>query len=116
MMAVTFVALGTSLPELVTAVTAIRKGHADLLVGNIIGADILNVLFVIGASASATPLKIEPLFFTFLLPTMMVVLLLLRFYGLSREDRFRRWHGVPLLAAYAAFVALAVWLGASGGN
>ena len=115
-MAVTFVALGTSLPELVTAVTAIRKGHADLLVGNIIGADILNVLFVIGASASATPLKIEPLFFTFLLPTMMVVLLLLRFYGLSREDRFRRWHGVPLLAAYAAFVALAVWLGASGGN
>ena len=115
-MAVTFVALGTSLPELVTAVTAIRKGHADLLVGNIIGADILNVLFVIGASAAATPLKVEPVFFTLLLPTMMVVLVLLRFYGLSREDRFKRWHGVPLLAVYVAFVVLAVWLGASGGE
>jgi len=114
--AVTLVALGTSLPELVTAVTAIRKGHADLLVGNIIGADILNVLFVIGASAAATPLKVEPLFFTFLLPTMMTVLLVLRLYGLGGGDRFRRWHGVPLLAVYGVFVALAVWLGATGGQ
>ena len=114
--AVTFVALGTSLPELVTAITAIRKGHPDLLVGNIIGADILNVLFVIGASAAATPLKIEPVFFTFLLPSMMAVLLLLRVYGLGRSGSFRRWQGIPLLAAYVVFVSLAVWLGTAGAH
>ena len=114
--AVTFVAFGTSLPELVTALTAIRKGHADLLVGNIIGADILNVLFVIGASAAATPLKIEPIFFYFLFPTMLAVLLLLRLYGLSPAKRFSRWQGAGLLAAYVVFVVLAVWLGASGGQ
>jgi len=109
--AVTFVALGTSLPELATAITAIVKGHPELLVGNVIGADILNVLFVIGASATAVPLKVDPIFFYFLLPTMMAVLLLLRLYIFIPGDRFRRWQGAPLLAVYAAFVVLAVMLG-----
>jgi cation:H+ antiporter len=53
--AATLVAFGTSLPELVTAITAARKGHGELAVGNIIGADILNVLFVVGVSAAVTP-------------------------------------------------------------
>jgi cation:H+ antiporter len=54
--ATTIIALGTSLPELVTGMTAIRKGHAELLVGNVIGTDILNVLFVIGLAAVAADL------------------------------------------------------------
>ena len=53
--AATLVAFGTSLPELVTAVTAALKKHGDLAVGNVIGADILNVLFVAGAAAAVTP-------------------------------------------------------------
>ena len=109
--AVTFVAFGTSLPELATAITAIVKGHPDLLVGNVIGADILNVLFVVGASATAVPLKADPIFFYFLLPTMMLVLMVLRLCIFARGDRFRRWQGIPLLAIYAAFVVLAVMLG-----
>ena len=120
--AATFVAFGTSLPELATAITAIVKGHPDLLVGNVIGADILNVLFVVGASATATVvplpdgtcvpgLKVDPIFFYFYFPTMMLVLLLLRLYIFARGDRFRRWHGIPLLAIYAVFVVLAVILG-----
>jgi cation:H+ antiporter len=112
--AVTFVALGTSLPELMTAIMSIIKGHPELLVGNVIGADILNVLFVIGASAAAVPLKIDPIFFYFLLPTMMVVLLLLRLFIFAKGDQFRRWQGIPLLLAYAAFVTLAVVLGVHG--
>ena len=65
--AATIVAFGTSLPELATAIASIAKRHPDLLVGNIIGADILNVLFVIGLSATAVPLKIDPIFFYLLL-------------------------------------------------
>ena len=53
--AATMVAFGTSLPELVTAVTAARRGHGELAVGNVVGADILNVLFVAGAAAAVTP-------------------------------------------------------------
>ena len=90
--------------------------------GNVIGADILNVLFVVGASATATVvplpdgtcvpgLKVDPIFFYFYFPTMMLVLLLLRLYIFARGDRFRRWHGIPLLAIYAVFVVLAVILG-----
>ena len=68
--AATLVAFGTSLPELITAVTAARRGHGDLAVGNIVGADILNVLFVAGAAAAVTPggLEAGPHFFKVLFP------------------------------------------------
>jgi len=106
--AVTLVAFGTSLPELVTAIASVVKGHAELLVGNIIGADILNVLFVVGASAAATPLKVEPIFFKLLLPVMMLVLILLRSFIFMDDSRFRRWQGVPLLVVYVVFVIISV--------
>jgi len=112
--AVTFVAFGTSLPELATAITAIVRGHPELLVGNVIGADILNVLFVVGASATAVPLKVDPVFFYFLLPVMMAVLILLRVFIFSRGDVFRRWQGVPLLAVYALFLFRAIQMGLGG--
>jgi cation:H+ antiporter len=110
-LAVTLVAFGTSLPELVTAITALIKGHEELSVGNIIGADILNVLFVTGAAASATPVKVEPAFFYLYLPTMMVVLLLFRLYIFAPGNTFRRWQGVLLMAVYAVSVVLTLRLG-----
>jgi cation:H+ antiporter len=109
--AVTLVAFGTSLPELVTALASVIKGHSELLVGNVIGADILNVLFVIGASATAVPLRVEPVFYTFLLPAMLVVLVLLRIFIFLPGDRFRRWQGIPLLGAYVVFLVITVWRG-----
>lgn len=102
--AATVVAFGTSLPELATAIAAIIKKHPDLLVGNVIGADILNVLFVIGASATAVPLKVEPIFFIFLLPVMMLVLIILRMYIFAGGKTFKRWQGIPLVAIYVAYV------------
>ena len=104
-LAVTLVAFGTSLPELATAIASIVKGHSELLVGNIIGADILNVLFVIGGAAAARPLAVDPMFFYLSFPVMILVLGLLRGYIFINGNTFRRWQGVPLLAAYAAFVA-----------
>ncbi|MEE9212961.1 MAG: hypothetical protein V3U29_09925, partial [Phycisphaeraceae bacterium] len=113
----TLIALGTSLPELVVGVMAIRRRHPELLVGNVIGADILNVLFVIGASAAAKPLPIidpdpaavVPRIFLYLhLPAMLVVLVLFRLFifSASRRGRFARWNGIPLLALYVAYVVL----------
>ena len=110
-LAATLVAFGTSLPELVTAMASLLKGHADLLVGNVMGADILNVLFVIGASASATPLGVDHQTVLLLLPVMVLVLVLLRVFVVTSGPRMRRWHGVVLLATYVAYIAAVVKFG-----
>jgi cation:H+ antiporter len=105
--AATMVALGTSLPELVTAVSAIRKGHPEITVGNIVGADVLNCLFVIGASAVARPLQIPGNFYTFHFPAMLIILYSLRgFIFMNHSGPFRRWQGIWLLGIYVCYVAL----------
>lgn len=86
--AATLVAFGTSLPELVTSITAVRKGHGELAIGNVLGADVLNVLFVSGAAAAVTPggLFVPPQFFYLFFPSMIFVIAVLRL-GIGRADR-----------------------------
>jgi len=98
----TLVAFGTSLPELVTAITSARKGHGDLAVGNIIGADILNVLFVVGAAASVTSggLSVQPDFYRLLFPTMLLVLVIFRIGISASRDTMKRPFGALLLGLY----------------
>lgn len=113
--AATLVAFGTSLPELVIGLTSIFKGHKEILVGNVIGADILNVLFVVGASAVAAPLpmieheaRVPAILFWIHLPTMLLILILFRLFIVkaSRNGEFRRWHGVPLVALYVIYAVV----------
>ena len=103
--AATMVALGTSLPELVTAVSAVRKGHPEIMVGNVVGADVLNCLFVIGAAAVARPLAVSPTFFTFHFPAMLIILYSLRiFIAINRDGYFRRWQGGWMLGIYLLYI------------
>lgn len=106
--AATLVAFGTSVPELVTAITAVRKGHGELAAGNIIGADILNVLFVLGVAAAVTPTGIRvPVGFYYLqFPTMIVVLGIFRFCSTRKNSVITRLQGVFLFAFYVAYVIL----------
>lgn len=101
--AATLVAFGTSLPELVTAVTAARRGHGELAVGNIVGADILNVFFVAGAAAAVTPggLLAGGHFFLVLFPIMVLILLIFRAGIIFSGDYLKRPFGYVLLIAYA---------------
>ena len=109
----TFVALGTSLPELVTAVTALTKGHGALSLGNIIGANIFNLVLVSGISVTLSPFsvpensKIAGINSSFLLdiPVMFGVMLILTLPALIK-GRLYRAQGVLLLLIYAAFCAL----------
>ena len=103
------------MPELVIGITSIFKGHKELLVGNVIGADILNVLFVVGASASAAPLPllehdaaIPHLLFVLHLPVMLLILVLFRVFihAACKTGSFRRWYGVPLIAIYIAYTVI----------
>jgi len=100
--AATLVAFGTSLPELVTAVTAAYQGHGELAVGNVVGADILNVLFVAGAAAAVTPggLQAPSHFFTLYFPSMLLVLVVFRVGIWLSGDRLKRPFGVVLLGTY----------------
>ena len=110
--ACTMVAFGTSLPELMTAIASVRKGHPEIMVGNVVGADVLNCLFVIGAAAAASPLAIPANFFTFHFPTMLFILYSFRvFIFMSRKDgNFKRWQGAWLLGVYLIYVGLQYYL------
>jgi cation:H+ antiporter len=75
------------------------------MVGNVVGADVLNCLFVIGAAATASPLTIHQTFFTFHFPAMLLILYSLRiFIGLNQDGMFKRWQGGWLLAVYLAYI------------
>lgn len=115
--AATMVAFGTSLPELMTAIAAIRKGHPEITVGNVVGADVLNCLFVIGAAATARPLAIPPNFFYFHFPAMLIILWSFRaFISMNKDGRFKRWQGVWLLSVYGVYVILQYALNIGGAH
>ncbi|MBR4864565.1 MAG: calcium/sodium antiporter [Oscillospiraceae bacterium] len=112
---VTIVALCTSLPELVTAVTALMKGHGALSLGNIIGANIFNLVLVSGTAVTISPFVI-PEGSKLLgyntsqlieIPLMVGVMALMTLPTLFK-GKLRRWQGISLLAIYAAFVTLQV--------
>jgi cation:H+ antiporter len=104
--AATLVAFGTSLPELVTAVTAARRGHGEIAIGNVVGADILNVLFVSGAAAAVTGqgLQAGGHFFRLLFPIMLLVLMVFRIGIATSRDHLRRGFGYVLLATYLIYL------------
>ncbi|MEL3905951.1 MAG: calcium/sodium antiporter [Treponema sp.] len=106
--AATLVAFGTSVPELVTAITAVRKGHGELAAGNIIGADILNVLFVLGVAAAVTPAGIRvPVSFYYLqFPTMLLVLGMFRFCSTRKANVITRTQGSFLFIVYVIYIVL----------
>lgn len=108
--ALTFVALGTSLPELITAITALMKGHSALSLGNIIGANLFNLVLVSGLAVTLRPFAVptqQTLFgynasLLVDLPLMFAVMLILTIPALCRK-KLARWQGITLLALYAAF-------------
>lgn len=106
--AATLVAFGTSLPELITAITAVRKGHGELAVGNIVGADILNVLFVIGSAAAVTPggLIVPESFYMLQIPTMLLILGLFRFFSVGKGHTINRKEGILLFSFYMVYLVL----------
>lgn len=105
--AATLVAFGTSLPELVTGIVASHKGHGDLAIGNVLGADILNALLVVGAATCVTPqgLFVDMTFFRLLFPAMMFILIIFRASSMLSKNTIKRPVGVILLLSYIIVTA-----------
>ena len=110
--ALLFVALGTSLPELVTTITSLKKGRASLGVGNVIGANVFNLVLVSGVAVSLAPFPVPAentlldtglnLSLVFDIPVMLGVMSLMIFPALAKK-KLGRWQGIALLCIYAAF-------------
>ena len=111
--ALTFVALGTSLPELVTAITSLAKGHGALSLGNVIGANVFNLVLVSGVSVTLAPFSIPKsaviagynASLVLEIPVMLLVMALLTVPALVK-GKLSRAQGVALLIIYAAFCAV----------
>ena len=110
--ALTFIALGTSLPELVTAITSLLKGHSSLSLGNIIGANLFNLVFVSGMAITINPFSIpsEKLIagqnasLVVDIPVMFATMILMTLPALLTK-KLRRWQGIILLLIYFSYVA-----------
>lgn len=97
----TIIAFGTSLPELVTSVTAAKKGKADIAIGNIVGSNVFNILFVVGTTALITPVEFKTGFVIDCAAALAAGLLL--WFGVMKEQKLKRPVGILMLLAYAAY-------------
>jgi cation:H+ antiporter len=99
----TMVALGTSLPEFAVSVRAVTRGHGQISVGNILGANTLNILWVTGVSALIRPLTLDSNLMYFNTPVMVGVTVLLLVF-MRMGYKLRRWQGIVFLMFYILFV------------
>jgi len=104
----TLVAFGTSVPELSTCIAAARSNHGGIAIGNILGANILNILFVTGASAAVTPngIPVPQSFYTIHFVGIAVVIGAFGFFAYNKEfHEINKREGIILLLIYAAYLA-----------
>lgn len=98
----TIVALGTSLPELVTSITAAKKGNADIAIGNIVGSNIFNILFVLGISALIIPITFEAKFVIDAIISIVATLLLL--ISIAKNKKLTRPAGIVMVLCYCIYL------------
>lgn len=98
----TIVSIGTSLPELVTSVVAARKGESDIAMGNIIGSNIFNILFVLGASSIIHTIHVQPIVFVDMI-IMLIVTAITYIFAISKKQ-VNRFEGILLTGIYVAYM------------
>lgn len=99
----TIVAFGTSLPELVTSATAAKRGKADIAIGNIVGSNIFNILFVVGTAAVISPIPYETAFIKDAIVAIAAAVLL--FLCVMKDKKLKRSGGIIMLVFYAVYFA-----------
>lgn len=98
----TIVAIGTSLPELVTSVVATKKGELDIATGNVIGSNIFNLLLIIGASVAINPMVVSTVAIIDIIFTVAVVILFIILTG--KNESLDKVKGIPLILIYVAYI------------
>ncbi|MBW2056891.1 MAG: calcium/sodium antiporter [Deltaproteobacteria bacterium] len=101
----TVIALGTSLPEISTCIAAARKGEGEIAAGDIIGADILNMLWIVGVSSVVNPLHVSTKVINFMFPWMLVIVGTMLLFMRIRH-RMEKWKGLVLLSLYGIYIVM----------
>lgn len=102
----TIVAIGTSLPELVTSLTALKKGENQLVIGNVIGSNIFNILFVLGASSAISAIPLNQSMLTDII--FMVIVTVLCFIFGKTQDKYDKKEGIILVLLFIGYMAFAI--------
>ena len=97
----TIVALGTSLPELVTSVIAARKGESDIAVGNVIGSNIFNIFLILGASSTILPMTISSTYLYDMI--MLMAVMVLTYLPIAKTKKVTRSMGITMVLVYVAY-------------
>jgi len=103
MLTLTVVALGTSLPEILTSVAAVRRGNHAMAVGNVLGSNTFNLLLIAGVPAMIVPLEISPETFSIGLPFLVLATFTAIF--VMFDNKVRTWEGISMLLFYGIFIA-----------
>ncbi|KKW42842.1 MAG: Na+/Ca+ antiporter, CaCA family [Candidatus Magasanikbacteria bacterium GW2011_GWA2_56_11] len=104
----TIVAVGTSLPELVTSVIAALKRHDDIAIGNVVGSNIFNVFWILGLTSIMKPLPVLPSMNADILVNVVATLLLFSFMFIHTKHRLNRWQGVMFIGLYIAYTTAVI--------
>lgn len=107
----TIVAIGTSLPELAASATAAYKGRTDIAVGNVIGSNIFNLLWVLGLSSIISAIGYNPALNIDLLILIGITILLLFLIYIGKKNILGRWEGVVLVGLYICYLVFLIWRG-----
>ncbi len=102
----TIVAIGTSLPELVTSVMAAKKGECDLAIGNVVGSCLLNILFILGIASAIVPINVSPALRLDALLMVAATLLVFLFCRIGRS--INRWEGLLCVVCYGAYMTFLI--------
>ena len=102
----TIVAIGTSLPELVTSITALKKGENKLVIGNVIGSNIFNVLFVLGSSSALSPIALSSNMIIDI--SLMIFVTILCYIFAKTQDKFDKKEGIILILLFILYMAFAI--------
>jgi len=104
----TVIAIGTSLPELITSVTAAMRKNVDLAVGNIVGSNIFNIFWVLGLTSIITPIPFPQFIISDLLILLFVTFLLFIFMFIGRKHQLEKWQGGLFVILYVAYIAFLI--------
>ncbi len=107
----TIIAIGTSLPELTTALTAAFKKSTDIAVGNIIGSNVFNVFWILGISSVIRPIPIARIFIIDLFFLLFITSLFIMFMFRSKDNKLVRWEGITFIILYIAYILFNIYRG-----
>ncbi len=99
----TIVALGTSLPELVTSIVAAKKGESDIAIGNVIGSNIFNIFLILGVSGTILPMQVSETYIYDI--GILLVISVLAYIPILKTKKVARWQGIVMVFAYVAYTA-----------